>query len=77
VLSLAWTRLDISDRLAQYQRITGKDVQSNEQFVELNYGVQVTPWLILRPAVQYVARPGAYESRPDSWVFTLQAQATL
>ncbi|MDX5517391.1 carbohydrate porin [Stenotrophomonas sp. RG-453] len=77
VLSLAWTRLDISDRLAEYQRITGKDVQSNEQFVELNYGVQVTPWLILRPAVQYVARPGAYDSRPDSWVFTLQAQATL
>jgi len=24
-----------------------------------------------------VARPGAYASRPDSWVFTLQAQATL
>lgn len=26
---------------------------------------------------QYVARAGAYESRRDSWVFTLQAQATL
>jgi porin len=76
-LSLAWNRLDISDRLASYQRLTGKEVQTDEQFVELNYGVQVTRWLVLRPAVQYVARPGGYDSRPDSWVFTLQAQATL
>lgn len=76
-LSLAWNRLDISHRLADQQRLTGKDVQTNEQFVELNYGVQVRRWLILRPSVQYVARPGGYASRPDSWVFVLQAQATL
>ncbi|MCR8713419.1 carbohydrate porin [Stenotrophomonas indicatrix] len=77
VLSLVWNRLDISSRIAWRQQLAGKDVQSNAQFVELDYGVPVAPWLVLRPAVQYVACPGAYASRPDSWVFTLQAQSTL
>ena len=79
VLSLAWNRLDISDRLARHQQLTlESDVQSNEQFVELNYGVQVAPWLVLRPAVQYVARPRRLcQPTRQLGAFTLQAQATL
>lgn len=76
-LSLGWTRLDFSSRLGDYQRRTGAPVQTREQMIELNYGMQVTPWLIVRPAAQYVSRPSGLSERPDAWVFTLQAQATL
>lgn len=77
VIGLGWTRLDVSSRLARAQALAGKPVQTNEQLFELNYGMQVAPWLILRPAVQYVTRPQGYSNRPDSWVFVLHAQATL
>ncbi|MEG0184074.1 MAG: carbohydrate porin [Stenotrophomonas sp.] len=76
-LSIAWTRLDFSRRLGDYQRLTGAPVQTREQMIELNYGMQVLPWLVLRPSVQYVTRPSGLSERPDAWVYTLQAQATL
>lgn len=77
ILSLAWTRLDISDRVRQSEEAAGKPGQTNEQLYELNYSVQAVRWLIVRPAVQYVIRPGAYANRPDSFVFTVHLQATL
>ena len=52
-------------------------MQHDEQMVELNYGIQATPWLLIRPTVQYVIRPGAYATRPDTSVFVLHMQATL
>ncbi len=76
-LSLGWTRLDFSPRLRDYQRRSGVPVQTREEMIELNYGMQVSPWLVLRPALQYVSRPSGLSERPDAWVFTLQAQATL
>lgn len=76
-LSLAWTCLDISDRERRTEEAANKPGQTNEQLYELNYGVQITPWLVIRPAAQYVIRPGAYANRPDSFVFTLHLQATL
>lgn len=77
IVSLGWTRLDFSRRLQDYQRFVGDPVQTREEMVELNYGVQVAPWLVLRPAAQYVTRPSGLSERPDAWVFTLQAQVTL
>jgi carbohydrate-selective porin OprB len=52
-------------------------IQTDEQLFELNYGAQIAPWLLLRPAIQYAVQPGAYASRPDSLIFTLHAQVTL
>jgi len=77
ILSVGWTRLDFSRRLQAYQQASGQQVQTREEMLELNYGVQVAPWLVLRPALQYVTRPSGLSDRPDAWVFTLQAQATL
>jgi porin len=76
-LSLAWTRVDISHRLHDAQQAAGKPAQTHEQHYELNYGAQIAPWLLLRPTVQYVIRPGAYANRPDSWVFSWYVQMTL
>jgi porin len=77
VVSFAWTRLDISDRARLAEELAHKPAQTNEQLFELNYGAQVAPWLLIRPAIQYVFQPGAYASRPTSWVFSMHIQATL
>ena len=77
ILSLGRVRLNVQDGLRHFQAAGAKPVQQDEKMVELNYGVQATPWLLIRPTVQYVIRPGAYGSRPDTSVFVLHAQETL
>lgn len=39
------------------------DIDSAEQLIELSYGYQATPWLNLRPDVQYIIEPGASRGR--------------
>lgn len=36
------------------------NLDSGEQLVELNYGIQVTPWLVVKPDIQYIVEPGAF-----------------
>ena len=76
-VSFAWTRLDISDRVRLAEELSNRPPQTNEQLFELNYGAQVAPWLLIRPAIQYALQPGAYANRPNSWVFSLHVHATL
>jgi porin len=39
-----------------------------DQAVELNYGLQATPWFTLRPGLQYVINPGGIKSNPGAGV---------
>jgi porin len=77
ILSVAWVEVNINSRVREAQALAGQEVQTNEQMWEVNYGVQVRPWLLVRPGVQYVIRPGGYDSRPDTAVFLCLFQATL
>lgn len=77
IFSVSWNRVDVNSNLRDAERRAGKDVQSNEQMWEVNYGVQVTRWFLARPAVQYVIRPGGYTSRPNTAVFACHLQATF
>ncbi|MFP3517966.1 carbohydrate porin [Pseudomonas sp. SIMBA_077] len=54
-------------------------LDSGEQLLELNYSAQVTPWLMLRPDVQYVIEPGAFygKSRGNALVAGVQVKATF
>lgn len=36
------------------------NLNNAEQLIELSYGYQATPWLTLRPDVQYIIEPGAF-----------------
>lgn len=47
--------------------------------LEVDYGAQLTPWLQLRPNVQYVVDPGtfSYKHVPNAWVLGLQITANL
>ncbi len=38
-------------------------LDNGEQMLELNYGAQVTPWLLLRPDLQYYIEPGAFSGK--------------
>ncbi|MBA6104636.1 MULTISPECIES: carbohydrate porin [Pseudomonas] len=54
-------------------------LNSGEQVLELNYGAQVTPWLLLRPDLQYYIEPGAFfgEQRSNALVAGLQVKMTF
>ena len=55
------------------------DLSSGEGLVEMTYGAQVTPWLVLRPSVQYILEPGAFYGTDldNALVFGLQAKIVL
>jgi porin len=48
-------------------------ITGNESILELNYGVQVKPWLTLRPGVQYVMTPSGDRSIQNALVLDLSA----
>lgn len=50
-----------------------------EQLVELTYTLQATPWLSLRPSLQYIKEPGAFSSKAikDAWVAGVQLKMKL
>ncbi len=77
ILSISWTEANLNSRVTEAERRAGRDVQTHEEMWELNYGVQVRPWLLIRPGVQYVIRPGGYESRPNTIVVAWHFQAAL
>lgn len=77
IFSASWTHANINDRVGSAELLADKDVQTFEQMFEVNYGVQVAPWLLVRPTVQYVVRPGGYQSRPNTAVILCHLQATF
>jgi porin len=54
-------------------------LDSAEQLIELGYGYQATPWLTLRPNVQYIIEPGAFSGQDidNALVLGLQVKAAL
>ncbi|OAI92357.1 carbohydrate porin [Pseudomonas putida] len=50
-----------------------------ERLIELSYGYQATPWLTLRPDVQYIMEPGAFSGADidNALVVGLQVKAAL
>lgn len=54
-------------------------LDSGEQLVELSYGYQATPWLTLRPDLQYVIEPGAFSGQDidNALLLGLQVKASF
>jgi len=55
------------------------NLDSGEQLIELSYGYQATPWLTLRPDLQYVIEPGAFSGQEidNALLLGLQVKATF
>ena len=79
---LAITYLGVNERLqrAQADRIalTGSGaVQTQETTLEAFYAIQATGWLVVRPNIQFIDRPGATGALPDAWVGGLTLRVAL
>ncbi|WP_244754409.1 carbohydrate porin [Rhodanobacter sp. B2A1Ga4] len=70
-------------RLTRYQRDRDSvapgsvGIQTYESIAEIDYGARITPWLTLRPNLQYVFRPGGTGNIPDAFVIGLYTQVTF
>jgi porin len=55
------------------------NLDNAEQLIELSYGYQATPWLNLRPDVQYILEPGAFSGKDidNALVLGLQVKAVF
>tara|TARA_R110001606_G_scaffold171956_7_gene318101 strand:+ start:2368 stop:3681 length:1314 start_codon:yes stop_codon:yes gene_type:complete len=51
--------------------------QGEEWNAELYYGFQLTPWLAVRPNLQYIVHPGANNRVDDAWVAGAMFNVTL
>jgi carbohydrate-selective porin OprB len=50
---------------------------AGETAVEMNYCVQITPWLVLQPDYQYIIDPGADAAIDDAHVMMLRLELAL
>jgi len=79
-LALGYVRAGLNNRtinakeLASHGTLT--DLPSGEGAIELGYGLQATPWLLVHPNIQYITDPGtfAYKHIPNAWAFGLQTK---
>jgi porin len=77
-INLAMTHGRINSQLIDAEREANRDapgstiVQSAETVIEINYGAAITPWLELRPGLQYIIDPGADDHTPDALVLDFQ-----
>lgn len=67
------TRASLSEILAA----PGSERPNAEYTSELYYSINLRPWLVLRPNVQYIVDPGGYASATDVVVFGLKSALTF
>jgi porin len=50
-----------------------------ENIVEVGYGLQATPWMLIHPNLQFIGNPGAFSFKhvPNAWVFGAQLKLTF
>jgi porin len=82
-LALVFASAQINPRLTRFQRDRNTvapgsiGVQTYERFAEIDYSAQLTPWLALRPNLQYIIRPGGTGKIPDAFVIGLDMLVTF
>lgn len=83
VLSFMIAYARTNPRLTRYQRdrnrvvLDSTPIQNYEAVAEIDYGAHITPWLVLRPNLQYVFHPGGTGRIPDAFVVGLYTQVTF
>ena len=66
--------LRTKDEMAAADAMNSLDI--GEQLIEMTYTLQATPWLSVRPSVQYIKEPGAFSNKEikDAWVTGVQVK---
>jgi porin len=82
-VSLMFAYARYNSRVTQFQEQINSaipnaiGVQTYESVVEVDYGIAVTPWLQVRPNLQYVIRPGGTGQVQDAFVVGLYTRVTF
>ncbi len=82
-ISVLFAYARINPRLTQYQQDRNSvtpgsvGIQTCESIAEVDYNLQVAPWLSVRPNVQYVIRPGGTGNIPNAFVIGLHTGVTF
>ncbi len=71
ILGLAANRVHVNERFAAINTAIDASAEYN---VELNYSYNATPWLMLRPNVQYVVNPGSTNRVDNAFVLGLTSR---
>ena len=76
ILGLVMNRVHVNDRFVEFQESKGNFIfdASAEYNVELNYSYHATPWLMLRPNLQYVINSGSTNQVDDALVLGLSTR---
>lgn len=64
-------------RIDDHYRDLTPNTESAETVLEINYRIQVTPYLALTPDVQYIINPGASRDMEDTLISTIRAELAL
>jgi porin len=67
----------INSSLQADERKLGAPTSLQEYVAELNYGITLAPWLLLRPGVQYIWHPSGINEIPNALVIDLKTVATF
>ena len=75
----AWVNhaaIEVQDAKLTAEGVASPMLELGENIVEVSYGFQATPWMLIHPNVQYIGNPGAFAFKhiPDAWVFGLQTK---
>jgi porin len=82
-VSLLFAHGTYNSRLTRFQKDRNRvspgavGIQTYESVVEVDYAIAVTPWLQVRPNLQYVTRPGGTGEVPDAFVVGLLSKVTF
>ena len=89
-IGLGFARIHINGDLKTWQRLSNEvggvvdyedpdfhPLQYTEYDMELHYGFEIADWLIVRPNLQYVWRPGGVKEVDDAFVIGLKLTTTL
>ena len=82
-LAMAFAYVRTNSRLTQFQEDRNAvkpgslGVQTYEGILEIDYGAQITPWLLVRPNVQYLFNPGATGRIPNAFVLGMHTEVVF
>ena len=71
-MGLAIAYAHLGDPYREAQAFDGADTTSSEISYEFAYSTNLTPWLALKPGVQFVQNPGADPSVDNAWIIGLR-----
>jgi porin len=76
-LGVAFGRTHVNSRVGTAERFVPSTAGRSEYVGEVFYAIQATPWLDLRPTVQYVHQPGGIDRNRDDVIAGLRISINL